>query len=120
MMAKFISKSIQIYSDLSAILLIVLFYFCLYFIYKKDETIFYIISFAYFIRVFVLIIGYYFYPLPDSLWDSRAIEYYASLNSSLPLNIVFTFDDTFFPMFQNLLSLIYKVSGRSPLWYFSY
>ncbi len=108
-------QSIQIYSDLSAILLIFVFYSCLYFIYKKDKFFFYIISFAYFIRVFVLIIGYYFYPLPDSLWDSRAIEYYANYNSSLPLNIIFTFNDTFFPMFQNLLSLIYKVSGRSPL-----
>ena len=109
-------NNISIFSDLSGILLIILFYFILFYFLKKNKTILLIISFSYFVRILVMLIGYYLFPLPDSLWDSRAFEYYASTNSTIAINEIYKLiSANFFSTFSNLLALVYKITGRSPL-----
>jgi len=113
---KLFINNISIFADFSGILLIFLFYLILFFFFKKNTTVLLIISFAYFIRILLMLTGYYLFPLPESLWDSRAFEYYASLNSKISINEIYklTLAD-YFKTFSNLLALVYKITGRSPL-----
>ncbi|MDB0003334.1 hypothetical protein N9E50_01655 [Alphaproteobacteria bacterium] len=113
---KLFINNISLFSDLSGILLIILCYFILFYFLKKNKTILLIISFSYFMRILIMLIGYYLFPLPESLWDSRAFEYYASLNSTIAINEIFTIISTnYLATFYNLLALVYKITGRSPL-----
>ena len=113
---KFFFNNINILSDLSGILLIILFYFVLFFFLNKNKTVLLIISFSYFTRVLIMLMGYYLFPLPESLWDSRSFEYFASTNSKISINEIFRLiSDNYFATFSNLLALIYKITGRSPL-----
>ena len=113
---KLFVEAINFTSDLIGLLLIIFFYLILFFVYKKNKIFLYALSFAYFIRVVVIMMGYYVFPLPDSLWDSRALEYYAIANTELSFYELYYLTITdFLSAFINFLSLIYRITGRSPL-----
>tara|TARA_Y100001970_G_scaffold294294_1_gene449943 strand:+ start:11864 stop:13153 length:1290 start_codon:yes stop_codon:yes gene_type:complete len=103
-------------SDLIGFLLIIFLYLIFFIIYKKNRSILLVITSAYFLRVFFILIGYYLVPLPDSLWDSRAIEYAALANTQLSFNeLIEITKNAFLTSFFNFFALVYKVTGRSPL-----
>ena len=114
---KLVGSPISILSDISGILLLVFIFLFICFIARKNKRLFIILSLALTIRIVVSLINYYIFPLPDSLWDSRALEH-SALIYSLQDNdyLINTFGyPHYLTSMHWILSFIYYLFGRSPL-----
>ena len=67
-----------ILGDIVGLLLFLQIAFFIYYFFKKNHNLMLLLYAAFLIRFIASCFGYYVYPLPDSLWDSRAIEYTAA------------------------------------------
>lgn len=114
---KIVTEPISIISDLSGIFLFMAIFFLIIFLSRSNKNLFLILFLAFTIRSLTALTNYYIFPFPDSLWDSRAVEFFALLYSNVNIT---TWIDTFgfsnhSSIFHFILSFFYYFFGRSPL-----